>query len=120
MKGKFISGMPINKDLGIYLGVPIIHGRLKKNHFKFVVEKVRRKLACWKAKSLTFMSRATLVQSISSTIANYNMNTIMIPQSICVDIDKINRNFLWGDTEDKKKVHLIKWKKLCNLKGLVD
>ncbi|CAL5397659.1 unnamed protein product [Camellia sinensis] len=31
-------------------------------------------------------------------------------------MDKLNRNFLWGDTSDKKKVHLIKWDKVCRKK----
>ena len=33
----------------------------------------------------------------------------MLPGKICNELDKINRNFLWGDTIERKKLHLIKW-----------
>lgn len=32
-----ISGMNVTKHLGIYLDAPIIHGRIKRSHFNFVV-----------------------------------------------------------------------------------
>jgi len=56
------------------------------------------------------------VQAVTSTIPNYNMQTAILPKSICKDIDKINRDFLWGDTIDKKKTHLVKWEKVCRPK----
>ena len=111
-----ISGMRVTNDLGIYLGAPIIHGRLKRSQFNFVIEKVQRKLVGWKAHSLSFAGRATLVQTVSSTVPNYNMQTVMIPKSVCNRLDKINRDFLWGDTIDKKRVHLVKWSKVCRPK----
>ncbi|GMQ02192.1 hypothetical protein CsSME_00048543 [Camellia sinensis var. sinensis] len=44
------------------------------------------------------------------------MQTSKLPQSICKQIDKINRNFLWGDLEGRKKVHLVNWKQVCKAK----
>ncbi|GMP90608.1 hypothetical protein CsSME_00041655 [Camellia sinensis var. sinensis] len=35
------------------------------------------------------------------------MQTAKPPQSICKQIGKLNRNFLWGDQEGRKKVHLV-------------
>lgn len=37
------------------------------------------------------------------------MQTCLLPQGICNALDKINRSFLWGDTESQKKMHLVKW-----------
>lgn len=37
--------IPITKDLGMYLGMLIIHGRKYNVLFEFLVEKVRRKLS---------------------------------------------------------------------------
>lgn len=36
---------------------------------------------------------------------------------MCDKNDKLNRDFLWGDTENKKKVHLVKWDNVCKLKA---
>lgn len=115
-KFKIICGMTISKNLGIYLGAPIVHGRVKKSDFNFVIEKVQRKLAGWKAKSLTFAGRATIVQSVSSTILYYNMATTALPQKVCNQIDKLNWDFLWGSTEEKMRTHLVKWEKVCRPK----
>lgn len=35
-----IRGMTLTKDLGIYLGAPIIYGRLNKSHFNFVFPRI--------------------------------------------------------------------------------
>ena len=60
--------------------------------------------------------RGTLIKSVTSTIPSYSMQTTWLPQSTCDKIDKLNRNFLWGDTEEKKKVHLINWDTVCKSK----
>lgn len=39
-----------------------------------------------------------------------------LPSSICDRLDRMNRNFLWGDTPGGKKMHLIKWDKVCKSK----
>lgn len=36
---------------------------------------------------------------------------------MCKEIDKLHRNFLWGDMEDKRKVHLVKWDLVCKPKA---
>lgn len=38
-------------DLGVYLGVPLMHGRMKKTHFKDLLEKAGRNL---QAEKLSF------------------------------------------------------------------
>lgn len=118
LKYSAIYGMSDTKDLGTYLGIPIIHGRVKKNHFNFIINKVQRKLAGWKAKVLSLACRATIVQSVTSMIPNYIMLVHKIPMSICKDVDRINKNFLWGETGEKKKVHLMKWQKVCTPKNM--
>lgn len=34
--------IPSMENLGVYLGVPLIHGRIKSKHFGFLLEKIRR------------------------------------------------------------------------------
>lgn len=60
--------------------------------------------------------RLTLIQSVTSSVPIYAMQTAKLPSSVCDSLDKLNRNFLWGDTNDKKKVHLLCWKKVCKPK----
>lgn len=72
----------------------------------------------WKSSLLSFAARSTLIQSVSSTILNYIMQTTKFPAYICKEIDKLNRNFLWGDTDNKKKVYLVKWDTVCQPKSV--
>ncbi|GMP60992.1 hypothetical protein CsSME_00023637 [Camellia sinensis var. sinensis] len=44
------------------------------------------------------------------------MQASKLSQSICKQIDKLNRNFLWEDQEGRKKIHLVNWKQVCKNK----
>lgn len=46
----------------------------------------------------------------------YAIQTAKLPRSIYDVVDKCNRGFLEGDTEEKKNFHLVKWKKVCKPK----
>lgn len=32
---------------------------------------------------------------------------------ICMDIERIQRNLIWGDSKTRKNIHLVKWGTLC-------
>lgn len=113
-----IYGMSNTKDLGKYLGIPIIHMRVKKQNFSHIMEKIQNKLSGWKANLLSFVGRATLVKSVTSIIPNYSMHILKFPVNICEKIDRLNINFMWGNTNEKRKVHLVKWEKECRPKAM--
>lgn len=37
------------------------------------------------------------------------MQYTMLPPKTLKTIDQIQRNFLWGSTENRKKLHLVNW-----------
>ncbi|XP_074266442.1 uncharacterized protein LOC141589715 [Silene latifolia] len=104
-----ILGFEVTNDLGTYLGMPTINGRVTKETFAHLEEKFNRRLAGWQTKHLSLAGRNTLIQSTLSTMANYSMQTAKIPRSICDNLDKKTRRFLWGGTEEQRKIHLISW-----------
>lgn len=57
---------------------------------------------------LSLAGRTTLIQTVTATIPNYAMQTMKFPAFTHGDIDKLNKNFLWGDTDNRKKVHFVK------------
>ncbi|GLT49358.1 hypothetical protein SLA2020_229210 [Shorea laevis] len=106
-------GIPLTNDLGIYLGVPIIHGRFKASSYKYILEKMQIKLAGWKQNFLSLAGRRTLVQSVTSSIPTYTMQTVLLPSATCSAIDSLNRKFLWGSDVQANRPHLVHWNDVC-------
>ncbi|CAL5324749.1 unnamed protein product [Camellia sinensis] len=109
-------GMTLTNDLGKYLGTPLLYGRITNLHTKDIIERMSSKLSGRKAKNLSLAGRITLIKSVTSVIPNHLMQTMELPRDICNKIDRLNRNFLWGSTENAKKVHLVNWQNVCKSK----
>ncbi|KAF7843768.1 ribonuclease H [Senna tora] len=101
--------------MGRYLGANNIHGRKTKQKFAHVIERIQSKLSGWKAGCLSLAGRATLIQSVISTIPLYHMPHGFLPKGIIQQIEKLERAFLWGSTQDQRRQHQVSWDKLlCN------
>ncbi|KAL7175770.1 hypothetical protein ACSBR2_029376 [Camellia fascicularis] len=81
-----------------------------------MVEKLQRRLASWRTHVLSMAGKATLIKSVNATIPSYTMQTMLFPKTVTTEIDKLNRDFLWGDTLEKKKFHLVNWNTMCKVK----
>ncbi|XP_034211169.1 uncharacterized protein LOC117624139 [Prunus dulcis] len=112
-----ICGSPLTNNLGKYLGMPLLHSRVTKSTYNNLVDKVHARLASWKSRVLSSAGRATLIQAVTSAIPVFAMQTAKLPMSICDELDKLNRNFFWGGSDKKTKVHLCQWDLLCRPKS---
>ena len=43
------------------------------------------------------------------------MQCAYLPINICNKIDMIVRKFLWGTSEEKRKMHLVNWDKVTQI-----
>ena len=111
-----ILGFASTPSLGKYLGIPIRHPRSSSHEYNFVLDRVKQKLAGWKANMLSLAGRAILVQASSAAIPSYVMQCDKLPGRILDGIDRVNRNFLWGTTETTKKIHWVGWQKVTRTK----
>ena len=55
--------MENTEDLGKHLRVPTINSRITKSQYQYVMERIDKRLAGWKAPCLSLVGRATLIQS---------------------------------------------------------
>lgn len=92
-----------------YLGVPLTERAPRKSDFQFVLDQVNEKLTAWKAKNLSFAGRMTLAKSVIEAIPIYPMMTAKMPKSCLEEIEKIERDFIWGNTYHVRKVHAVRW-----------
>ena len=63
-----ISRIPLISNLGRYLAVNSIHGRVTQDLFSNVVESITSRLEGWKMKILSLVGRQVLVRSVLNTI----------------------------------------------------
>ena len=89
-----ILGFQQTECLGKYLGFPIKHKAGSNQDFNFVLDKVKSKLAGWKANLLSMVGRMVLVQASSSSIPAYVMQSNQLLARVLEGIDRVNRNFL--------------------------
>ncbi|KAK2653379.1 hypothetical protein Ddye_013235 [Dipteronia dyeriana] len=88
----------LTKDLGKYLGVPLVHGRVSAKTYDETVEKMKKRLATYKCEALSLAGRATLIKSVTSALPIYAMQSVKL---------------LVGHSSSKSNVHLISWDKVC-------
>ncbi|GLT47739.1 hypothetical protein SLA2020_214050 [Shorea laevis] len=48
------------------------------------------------------------------------MQSVLLPKATCDNIDRLNRDFLWGRSSGTHKLHLVGWDVVCSEKRLVD
>lgn len=53
-------GIPTTRNLGTYLEARMVHGKVAKDHFNFILDRMRSKLASWKANFLSMAGIAVL------------------------------------------------------------
>lgn len=110
-------GFQKTNHLGRYLGVPMLHDRVTKDTYLYLVDRVRSKLTGWKANSLSLAGRLTLAQSALATIPYYAMQSTKLPLATVNAIDRLVRNFVWGSTAHHRGTPLVKWSTMCQPKA---
>jgi hypothetical protein len=100
-----------------YLGLPSLIGKEKVTCFSQIKERVWSKVKGWKEKLLSQAGREILIKAVVQAIPTYTMNCFKLPVTLCKEIEGIIRKFWWGQNGDKRKIHWLRWEKLCSLKG---
>ena len=111
-------GILATNNLGRYLGFPIIHKGKVGNAFNFVLNKVQSKLAGWKSRLLSKAGRLVLAKSAVAPIAEYYMQCHNLPAKVCDSVDKMMRDFIWGSTEERRRMHMVRWSTVTMPKDL--
>lgn len=65
------SGLAVTKDFGKYLGVPVLHQRITKQTYRFIIESMQQKLATRKAENLSLAGRIALCKPILARSSSF-------------------------------------------------
>ena len=92
-----------------YLGMPLGASHKSPTVWNPILEKFEHKLASWKKMYLSKGERLTLLKSTLSSLPTYYLSLFTIPMHVANKIERVQRDFLWGDS----KTHLVGWDKVC-------
>ena len=92
-----------------FLGMPLGASHKSPSIWNPILEKIEWNLAGWKKLYLLKGGRLTLLKSTLSSLTTYFLSLFTIPTHVANKIEKLQRDFLWGDP----KTHLLGWDKVC-------
>lgn len=79
-----------------------------------IIEKMERKLSLWKHLYSSKGGRLTLLKSTLSSLPTYYLSLFIVPKSVADGLEKIQKNFLLGLTEEEFKYLLVAWGNVCS------
>lgn len=103
-----ILGCSIGSFPSSYLGLPLGLKALD-SFWEDLINNFSKKLAGWKGNLLSQAGKLTLLKASLQSIPTYALSLFKIPSKYAEAIDKIQRNFLWTGSEEKKRMPLISW-----------
>ncbi|RVX02541.1 putative ribonuclease H protein [Vitis vinifera] len=99
-----------------YLGLPLGAPHKSTKVWDVVEERFRERLSLWKRQYLSKGGQLTLLKSTLSSLPTYFLSLFVIPKRVCVRLEKIQRDFLWGGGALENRPHLVSWKVICAAK----
>ncbi|KAJ0936462.1 putative RNA-directed DNA polymerase [Helianthus annuus] len=92
-----------------YLGIKVGAKTNKSCHWDSVIDTIKRRLASWKANSLSMGGRLTLIKSVLASLPVYYLSLYKAPNKATDQMEKLMRNFLWAGSSEDKKLSWVAW-----------
>ncbi|GMJ10780.1 hypothetical protein like AT3G24255 [Hibiscus trionum] len=105
-------GFEVVGDLEKYLGVPLLHERVTKATYAYLLDRMEKRLAGWVANSLSLAGRITLAKVVLQAIPSYVMQATMLPKGLCHEMERIIRRFVWGGGRENRSISLVSWENM--------
>lgn len=102
---------------GKYLGLPMIITKSKEQVFGFIRNSIDSKLLGWKNKLLNQAGKEVMLKAVAMAMPTYTMSCFRLPTKLCRDISAKMADYWWGESEGKKKMHWIGWRKMTEKKS---
>ena len=99
-----------------YLSLPLGSRQASTNICDGAEEKFSRKLVIWKSQYISKRGRLILIRNMMTNLSVYLMSLFRMPMNVSSRLEKIQRDFVWGSSSIKRKIHLIKWENVCRCK----
>jgi hypothetical protein len=88
-----------------YLGMPSDVGRSLNGAFKYLRDRVWKRIQGWIEQMLSVGGKDMLIKSIVQAIPTFSMSCFKLPRGLCIHINSLIRNFWWGSKKGKRRTH---------------
>lgn len=96
-----------------YLGLPLLHRKLRKLDYSPLTDKIASKFNSWTVKCLSFATRLQLISSVIYSLVNFCFCVFSLPKGCLKSIEKLGNYFLWFGNLERKTVAKVSWKGIC-------
>ncbi|CAJ2647435.1 unnamed protein product [Trifolium pratense] len=85
----------------------------KKSTFKFIKDRIWRKINSWSSRHLSQAGREIMIKSILQSIPTYVMSIFLLPSTLIDEIEKMLNSFWWGHSGNNGRgLHWLSWERL--------
>lgn len=96
-----------------YLGMPLTTKSLTSIDYEQLIDKVRRKTLTWSNRSLSFVGRLQLINSVVISIVNFWSSKFILPAKCLDAIESMCCAFLWSGSPNQTHKAKVSWADLC-------
>lgn len=97
-----------------YLGLPLSVWKLRLVDLQFLVDKVASKLTTYEGQNITTIGRTALVKSVLTSQVIYFITPLIIPPSILLKVNQLERAFLWSGSDKTTGAKCkVNWEIVC-------
>ncbi|XP_058728727.1 uncharacterized protein LOC131600410 [Vicia villosa] len=128
--GRTSNSFTLFDSLPVDIRIGYVKNRIQDNTFEFLgfslggshrvlswweptLKKLRSRLGSWKGRMLSLGGRITLIKSVLSSLAIFQLSFFVAPRRVIKEFERIQNNFLWGCSDVKRKITWVKWETLC-------
>jgi hypothetical protein len=99
-----------------YLGMPSDVGRSKSGAFKYLKDRVWKKVLGWMEQLLSVGGKEILIKSVAQAVPTFSMSCFKLPRGLCDHINAMLRSFWWGSKDGKRRTCWVAWEKMTQPK----
>ncbi|KAH0721233.1 hypothetical protein KY290_006150 [Solanum tuberosum] len=103
--GSVLGTLPIR-----YLDLPLSSKGWSKMECQQLIDKITSKITSAYSKQLSYAGRLQIINDVLFSIHSFWSSVFILPQSVLKNVDKKCRDYLWGSTEEARKVS---WEQVC-------
>ena len=96
-----------------FLGIPIGLNMKRISSWDSLIDRLLKKMAKWKMKTLSIGGRLTIINSILGNLGNYWCSLFPMPKAVAKVIKAKRRDFLWGIQDNARGIKWVRWERVC-------